>query len=262
LALRRTLLIAPLLLALAGWAGARPGPAATRDCGGCHAPHFTEAGTCASCHRGDPKALRKEIAHHRLLTGRAAAYARPDDPAVVEGRQLVERLACRRCHVVGGSGNRLATALDRVVWRREQRELQRSVSSPVENMPRFGVGKGQMEAIVACLLHGADSNQAEAIYRVRFSKNGARPDSVFEERCGGCHRALTAAGPLGRGSAGPNLSGLLSPHYPRTAEGGEPWSGRHLERWLENPRSRRTLAAMRPVRLRADDQQRLGDELR
>lgn len=261
MAIRRALLTALLVFALAGWAGAPSRRSPTRTCGGCHEPHFTEAGSCDACHRGDPAALRKEIAHHRLLTGRVAAYARADAPAVVEGSRLVERLACRRCHVVGGSGNRLATELDRVVWERDQRELQRSIASPVENMPRFGLAHEESEAVLATLLHLADSTRAEASYRVRFATDVPKAGSVFERHCGGCHRALTPSGPLGRGYAGPNLSGLLSKHYPATARGGSSWSVEALGEWLQNPRRARPMAAMRPVRLSDAELRELAIEL-
>lgn len=258
---RRAVLIVPVLLALAGWAGAPSRTTPARECGGCHAPHFAKEGTCASCHRGDPAALRREIAHHRILTGRAAEHALSNASAVAEGRRLVERLACRRCHVVGAVGNRLATDLDLVVWKRDQPELQRSIASPVENMPRFGLDIGQIDSVIAQLLHGADSQRAEAAYRVRFSTTGARVDSVFARRCGGCHRTLTCDGPEGRGSAGPNLSGVFSGSYPATAPGSQAWTGETLDRWLENPRSVRPLAAMRPVRLERGDLDRLVEEL-
>lgn len=261
MAARRALLIGPLLLALGGWAGAGQQRTPEAVCGGCHAPHFVGRGTCASCHRGDPTALRQEIAHQRLLCGPAADHARSDSSAVSEGRRLVERLACRRCHVVGAAGNGLATDLDRIAWKREQSLLERSISSPVENMPRFGLETRQVVTVLAYLLHGADLEGAQTSYRVRFSSRGERSGSVFDERCGGCHRALTVAGPLGRGSSGPNLAGLSSAHYPGAAPGGGAWTAETLGAWLQNPRAHRPLAAMRPVKLSAERERELRAEL-
>lgn len=261
MASRRALLTALLVFALAGWAGAASKRPAAGSCGGCHTAHRADQGSCAACHRGDPAAHRKEIAHQRLLSRRAADHARADAPAVAEGRKLVARLACRRCHVVGGSGNRLATGLDGVAWAREQRELERAIAAPVENMPSFGLDTGQTDSVIAFLLHGADPDRPEAAYRVRFSGAGAKGDSTFESRCGGCHRALTAAGPLGRGSAGPSLSGLLTSFYPARAPEGRPWSREALAIWLENPRADRPLAGMRPVRLALGEHERLVEEL-
>jgi cytochrome c2 len=180
---------------------------------------------------------------------------------VVEGRKRVERLACRRCHVIGASGNRLATNLDRIVWKRDQGDLARSIGQPVENMPRFGLDPRGTEEVIAFLLKSADPNVSEATYRVRFSSVGSTRDSAFETRCGGCHRALGANGPLGRGSAGPNLSGLFTPFYPGTAPGHRAWTREALGRWLENPRAMRTVARMRPVRLEASEQERIVDDI-
>ena len=45
-----------------------------------------------------------------------------------EGLRLVEALACRRCHTIGGKGNRLATNLDGVAWKRDQPALERSIA--------------------------------------------------------------------------------------------------------------------------------------
>jgi cytochrome c2 len=188
----------------------------------------------ASRHGGKPAAERKEIAHHRLITGRAAEH---------------------------GSGNRLATNLDRIAWKRDQGELASSIAKPVENMPRFGLDGGQTEAVIAYLLRSADPKLGTATYRVRFSKREAARDSVFETQCGGCHRALGAARPLGRGSAGPNLSGVFTTFFPPSAPSSRPWTPVTLERWLENPRALRPRTAMRPVHLGARDFRIFVEEL-
>lgn len=126
-------------------------------------------------------------------------------------------------------------------------------------MPWFALDFRQVEAVIAFLLHGADPDRSEATYRVRFSGAGAKGDSTFESRCGGCHRALTPSGPVGRASAAPNLSGLLSPSYPVPAN--DIWTEEKLGKWLANPRAARPLAAMRPVELEPGELQRLAGEL-
>jgi cytochrome c2 len=257
-------LIAPVLLLAGGCARTDAGIRVAESCRTCHArraPSHLERGPCASCHGGDPFAARKELAHHHLITGRAAEHGLPNSPAVAEGRRRAESLACRRCHTVDGSGDRLATNLDRVAWRRDQGELARSIVNPVENMPRFGLDRGQAEAVIAYLLRSADPKLGTATYRVRFSKRAAVRDSVFESRCGGCHRTLAAASPLGRGSAGPNLSGVFTAFYPPTAPGARAWAPLTLEGWLANPRALRPGSAMRPVRLEARDFRILVEEL-
>lgn len=76
------------------------------------------------------------------------------------------------------------------------------------------------------LLRGADPHGTEDAYRVHFERrvtsvpgrgNDAATTSIFERQCGPCHRALTPSGSLGTGAAGPNLAGLFTPFYPRTA---------------------------------------------
>jgi len=236
---------------------------AERDsgCRSCHAAHYVREGACQDCHRGRPDAARVELAHERLLTGRAAELRLDGGLALREGQRLVEALACRRCHTIGGEGNRLATSLDAVVWKRQQAELVRSIREPVENMPDFGLDEGQAEALVAFLLKSGSPDQPQDTYRVHFSRGPSAGTSVFERECGGCHRSLGPAGPAGTGSAGPNLSGLFTPFYPRTAPGERAWTEKALSDWLRNPRAARAHTTMPPVALNDDDLRKLVAEL-
>ena len=236
-----------------------PQLSARGSCVECHQPHHLEVASCASCHRGNPGAQRTQLAHARLLHGKVAEHAVESSAAVAEGRALVESLACRRCHTIGKTGNRLATSLDQVVWKREQSALIGSIAAPVENMPKFGMTSFQIEKVVAFLLHSSDPAVAEATYRVRFERRRGIANR-FEERCGGCHRALLTDGPAGRGSAGPNLSGLFTRYYPATACGNRPWTPASLRDWLRNPRALRPQTTMRPVRLEDPDWPRLLEE--
>lgn len=248
MAARVTFLIA--LLAAAGCLRS-PAPAA-RECRACHASHYVREGGCRECHRGSADERRLELAHARLLTGAAAAHRLPGSRALREGGALVVSLACRRCHTIGGEGNALATRLDPVVWRREQAELVASIRSPVPSMPRFGLSTEQSEALVAFLLRSGDPAGAQDAYRVHFDDAGSSA-STFERTCGGCHRVLTPRGPLGSGNAGPNLSGLFTAHYPRTAPGQKAWTAQALRSWLANPRSQRRQTTMPPIVLEAKE---------
>ena len=115
-------------------------------CRSCHEAHYVREGACRDCHRGNEGARRAELAHERLLTGRAAEHRRAEGLALREGQRLVETLACRRCHAIGGKGNRLATSLDAVVWRREQAQLvtldPRAGREHAAVRPRRGAGGG------------------------------------------------------------------------------------------------------------------------
>lgn len=261
MAARAAVLIAGL--ALAGCLKAAPPAAAVRasGCSACHARHFVREGACHDCHRGDPGAARAELAHARLLSGRAAEHRLPEAAAVREGRRLVEALACRRCHRIAGEGNALATDLDRVVFSREQPALVRSLVEPVSNMPRFGLDVRQAEAVVAFLLRNGRRDAPEETYRVRFARRADQPAAAFDRACGGCHRFLGASGPQGSGSAGPNLSGLFTPFYPRTARGGTAWTESALAEWIRNPRAVRPQTTMPPVALEDDERLRVAAEL-
>lgn len=234
---------------------------AQQGCRSCHEAHYVREGACQECHRGNPGAEREELAHERLLTGRAAEHRLPDGLALTEGRRLVETLACRRCHTIGGKGNRLATNLDGVVWKREQPQLVTSIRDPVENMPAFGLDEGQAEAIVAYLLRSGSADQPQDTYRVHFDRPASVSPTVFEKQCGGCHRFLGPAGPVGTGSLGPNLSGLFTPFYPPTTAGNHAWTPKALADWLRNPRASRPATTMPPVALSEDELRQVTAEL-
>ena len=256
---RAALLISALLLA--GCLKAPSTVAREKGCRSCHEAHYVREGACQDCHRGDPGAEREELAHERLLTGRAAEYRREDGLGPRDGQRLVETLACRRCHTIGGQGNRLATSLDAVVWKREQALLVTSIREPVENMPQFGLDEAQAEAIVAFLLRSGSPDPPQDTYRVHFTRGASPSPTVFEGECGGCHRFLGPAGPVGTGSAGPNLSGLFTPFYPPTAPGERPWTDKALAEWLRNPRASRAHATMPPVALGEHDLRKITAEL-
>jgi mono/diheme cytochrome c family protein len=259
LAPRATALIAALALA-----GCLKAPSTAREgagCSSCHAAHYVREGDCRDCHRGDPGAARADLAHARLLTGRAASLRPPGSPALREGRRLVEALACRRCHTIGGTGNRLATSLDAVAWKREQAQLVSSIREPVENMPQFGLDEEQAETVVAFLLVSGSPTAPEDTYRVHFARGASPSPGVFEKECGGCHRLLGPAGPVGTGTTGPNLSGLFTPFYPPTAPGERPWTDKALADWLRNPRASRAHTTMPPVALGEDDLRKVTAEL-
>jgi hypothetical protein len=252
-----------LTLALAGLLGAilafvSRGREAT-TCGGCHEPHYEKEGTCVGCHRGRPDTDRKELGHHRLLRGAAAAWGMPGALAVEEGARLRESSGCRRCHVSGGEGNAFAIALDDVVWKRDQAELRASILEPVSTMPDFGFTGGQADRMIAVLLRDARQRPAVERYLVRFRQGPPARPHPFERLCGPCHRALTAGGPMGVGASAADLSGLLTRHYP--AGDGRRWDRARLERWLRNPRAERAQAIMPPVTVGAGELDAIVDVL-
>lgn len=228
-------------------------------CVSCHTPHYVRDGTCEGCHRGHPGTGRKELAHDRLLKGAAAAWGMPASAAVAEGERLREASGCRRCHVSGGEGNALAIALDDVVWARGQDELRASIRAPVSTMPDFGFSDEQADRLIAVLLRDARGRPATQRYLVRFRERAAGQPHAFERLCGPCHRALTPAGPMGVGLSGPDLSGLLTAHYP--VPDGRRWNRARLERWLRNPREERPHTIMAPVSVTAEELDAIGEVL-
>jgi len=159
-----------------------------------------------------------------------------------------DSLGCRRCHVSGGKGERLAIDLDSVVWARTQAELRQALMHPALAMPDFGLGPATADTLVAVLLRDADRFGGASRYQVRFRAGSEDSLQAFAKLCGGCHQALTIDGRQGVGTAGPNLSGLLGSFYP--AQPDSAWNRDRLERWLRNPRAMRAGSTMPPVVLK------------
>ncbi len=240
-----------LLAALAGACARAPALARTSSCVRCHGTHYAALGTCVECHRGEARATRPSVAHERLLRGDAAAWRMPGSPALAEGERLRDALGCRRCHVTGGRGNAWAIALDRVAWRRDQERLRASIEQPASFMPDFSLSPRQADRLIAVLLRDAERGSTEERYLVRFRDRPVDRAGAYVTYCGPCHRALTRSGPLGTGSSGPNLTGLLTPYYP--SADGRAWDRERLARGVRNPRAGNRTAAMPPVRMRDDE---------
>ncbi|MFA5515435.1 MAG: selenite/tellurite reduction operon c-type cytochrome lipoprotein ExtS [Desulfuromonadales bacterium] len=235
-----------------------PAPGRAVDgCRQCHPLHYAEAGSCVSCHRGDPRSSRRTIAHHQLISGRFAHFALPGSPVVEQGNQLLERAGCRRCHRSDSKGNSLATDLDRLLPAARPEEVLQSIRQPVLFMPDFAFPEATAVALVNALLaHSAKAEKpgGEAPLVVHF-EGGERRENPFDKHCGGCHRLLSPHwGGLGSGRIGPNLSGLTGAFYPALFREGEPWTAERLKKWIENPRKIRPQARMRPAPLEAVDQ--------
>lgn len=203
------------------------------------------------------------MAHHLLIPGRYARFTLGDTPEVRWGNRLLEQLACRRCHVSGARGNRLATSLDTLPPARPPGEIAAAVLSPARGMPDFRLDEAQAAAIVNALFAGARTagqRERERPLAVHFEKSGPAAEDVFSRRCGPCHRMLTMGrGLLGAGTVGPNLSGLFSPSSPPAAADGKPWTVERLEERLRNPRRASPLALMPPVPLAAAEWKELKD---
>lgn len=224
---------------------------ASAACLDCHRPHYARHGSCVDCHRGDARATRPDLAHHRLLAGAAAAWWLPGSPVLPRAVALRDSLGCRRCHVTGGKGERLAINLDTVAWPRTQQELREALVNPAAAMPAFGLSARGADTLVAVLLRDADRYGGSPRYQVRFRAGSDDSLRTFARLCGGCHLALTPDGPQGTGADGPDLSGLAGAFHPAAADSA--WDRARLERWLRNPRALRPQATMLPVAVKPDE---------
>lgn len=247
-ALRTSLTVLCIVVLLP--AGSRAAP----RCLACHPSHYADRGRCADCHRGDERTDRKNIAHRDLIPAAYSFFSLPDSPAVRRGAERIEAFSCRRCHSWRGEGNALAANLDDLWTVSQPRKIHESIRAPAAFMPDFRFDEAQIRDIVNAILaegrRKAMPAGAEVPVVVHFEDAGEGRDLLFPRACGPCHRILSdAAGGLGGGDAGPNLSGLLTRHHPRTFGGRDRWTQDNLSKWLSNPRSVKPSALMPPVPL-------------
>lgn len=226
---------------------------ALNRCFACHQGHHQEYGTCTDCHRGDPRSSRPNIAHFGLIPARHAWFNLPDTPQVEQGTRQLETNACRRCHISGDKGNRLATNLDRSVAASDPLSLIEAIRNPVQLMPDFHLPESRLDALINALFSLGQKIEIvsdEMPQVVHFEGRDSMEENLFVKHCGGCHQALTEAlGGLGDGIVAPNLSGLLTEFYPETAKDNTAWNRDNLKKWLKNPRDIHPLTRMMPVRL-------------
>jgi cytochrome c2 len=198
-------------------------------------------------------------------TGATAAFR----PAMPEGRLRLERSGCRRCHVTGGEGNRLATDLDGMFGAPPGRLID-AIRSPAVHMPDFRFDEDSIRELADAIhANGAAHGKGGASgpghpLKVHFDRGASDSNAPpFESRCGGCHRAIGSGGRgMGQGNIGPNLSGLFTPFHPGRVGPGVRWSPEALARWADNPRTIRPVAKMPPVPVSAAEFRAIVDSLR
>jgi len=253
-------LVAHLALLICLWLLPGAALAAEPRCLSCHAVHYAELGGCLDCHRGDPRSSRLEIAHFGLISGRYAHFRRPGSILVERGGKRIDETGCRRCHIIGGRGNRLATDLDQSVSESAPGELVEAIRRPVLFMPDFHWPDALLDEVVNALYAAACREMAEdELPRiVHFERGEEAGENFFVKHCGACHRVLTAAaGGLGETDNAPNLSGLLTPFFPVKYREDEPFNRDNLKKYLDNPRQTRPLTRMAPVPLKEEDYRQL-----
>lgn len=239
-----------------------PATAAIRNhCLGCHPVHYAEQGSCAFCHHGNQRTSRKKLAHSGLIRGRYAGFTNSSSADLVSGGKLAEKTACRRCHVLNGTGNRLAANLDTLLRTTKPEAIRSAIVTPALYMPNFYFSERDLDRLVTTILAGglkAGKALKEPPQVVHFSDADSAKQNVFVKNCGSCHKLLSKRdGGLGVGIVGPNLSGLLSRFYPHTFEGNKNWDEERLKRWLKNPRDVNKNAVMRPIPLKPEEWEQL-----
>lgn len=233
-----------------------------QHCLSCHPTHYVGSGSCSDCHRGNPASERKNIAHAGLRAGKYVRFTLGNVAQKREGEHLMNQLACRRCHVSAGRGNGLATNIDGSAVRKTAGELVLSIRQPVASMPDFGLDEERITMLVNIIFAGSEGREMDKAVplKVHFNNSGNKNEDIFSKKCGSCHRTLTGRlGALGAGDAGPNLSGLFSPYYPRTFKSSEGWTAGNLGDWLKNPRNIRLMTRMQPVELTEKEMKELAE---
>jgi len=252
-----------ILIAVLTVLAAGPAQAATvrNQCLSCHPPHYGEQGACVDCHRGNPRTSRSALAHSGLIKGRYASFTNPQSGAVVSGKRLAEQSACRRCHILSETGNRLASNLDSLLKTSTPAEIRTALTDPAIFMPTFSFSEQDLDRMITVILAGglkSGKNIQEPPRIVHFNEQKPGQHNMFVKQCGGCHKLLSKQhGGLGSGITGPNLSGLLTRFYPFNFEGDKQWNEERLKRWLKNPREFRSQTLMRPIPLKPGEWEQL-----
>ncbi len=230
-------------------------------CISCHNDNICmeKGNNCTICHRGNNKTLRKDIAHYKLIKGDYAEFNNEKSIITQKGIQLINDANCTRCHKIGNTGANYATDLNSTVKRLSTDEIIKSIQEPVINMPKFKFSKEDYRYLITGLYHYAINAEVKSITQVVRLNNKDNATALFNNKCGGCHKALTSIGALGYYDSAPNLSSLKNsnPDYLN----GKSWNKDNLKKWLLNPRSIKKNATMPKIELNEEESKKIIDLL-
>ncbi len=151
----------------------------------------------------------------------------------------------------------LASDLDTSFEKTLPEGLADAIKNPATFMPDFYFQETDVTRLVNAILDSSAvyaSTSGEISQVIHFEQDKEDSDNIFDNRCGSCHRVLTARfGGLGQGDIGPNLSGLMSDFYFQNFKDNISWDSKGLRQWLKNPRDIRVNAQMPPVYLKQDE---------
>jgi cbb3-type cytochrome oxidase cytochrome c subunit len=219
-------------------------------------PHSADQFGCVICHRGQGEATSVEDAHHSTLAGEEpilpARYMESScgqchhevlkgTPKLNEGRVLLSRYGCVRCHAVklpDGSaltGSDVPPPLTHIADKTAREWIYAWLKDPANyavsaTMPNFKLSDADARDISAFLI--ANSVPRPGDTAASADSNGAQPDpaagaSLYGQSfCASCHAAQNAAGNLVGGDLGPELTRIGNKVKPE-------W----LAAWLSDPRN-------------------------
>ena len=226
-------------------------------CISCHNDNICmeKGNNCTVCHRGNDKTSRLDIAHYKLIKGDYAEFNNEKSIITQKGIQLINDANCTRCHKIGNTGSNYATDLNSTVKRLSTDEIIKSIQEPVINMPKFKFSKEDYRYLITGLYHYTINAEVKSITQVVRLNNKDNATALFNNKCGGCHKALTNIGALGYYDSAPNLSSLKN-SYPDYLNG-KSWNKDNLKKWLLNPRSIKKNATMPKIELNEEESKKI-----
>jgi len=236
-------------------------------------PHRLDEFGCVVCHRGQGAATTVTEAHHSTLAreepllparyieascGQCHHVALPGTPKLNEGRELLARYGCVRCHQIRlPDGSTMATTdqpppLTHIADKTTREWIYAWLKDPASyaasaTMPNFQLSDADARDISAFLMANSEPLPAD-IAPAAATKSSPAPDpaagaSLYGEAfCASCHAVQNAAGNLVGGDLGPELTRVGTKVKPE-------W----LQAWLRDPRTYNSHTLM--PRYRWTDQQ-------
>lgn len=214
-------------------------------CVTCHKEHIKSS--CISCHRGNSETKRLNLAHYKIVPGKFLLYKINKD-INYKGNLLIKNLGCRRCHIIGDSGNNKVNNLNKTIEKKTTGEIIFTIQHPGDFMPDFNISGNTLTLIMNGLFSNSNINKIEKETNIIYFKK-QQFDNIFNNKCGKCHRLLSDKfGFLGEGRNAPNLSGILTEYYPKTGnlKSNTP---EDIKIFLKNPRSYNKNSIMPPQEL-------------
>jgi cytochrome c1 len=216
-------------------------------------PHAIDQFGCTVCHRGQGAATTVAEAHNSTLAweqpilpakyiesscGQCHRGPVPGTPQLAQGRQLLSRYGCVRCHTVKLPDGSIMKATDdppslsHIADKTSREWIYAWLKDPqayaaTATMPNFKLSDDDARDMSAFLVANSSPLTGDtAALSAKPSSDPAAGASLYGESfCASCHAVQNAAGNLVGGDVGPELTRVGSKVKPE-------W----LQAWLRNPR--------------------------